>query len=136
MYRSEPNCNDTYLWIIVSWLRCIFFPAAEANVNIILKWITLYVFHIIVRNREYLVFVIMEWSSLVSNVTRNVMSHFINLPRMTVCSSPNIETFIRELNRTEQIEGRQFKLGMYVLGRLLVSGGLYLGGEPGYTWCY
>ena len=75
----------------------------------------------------------MEWSSLVSNVTRNVMSHFINLPRMTVCSSPNIETFIRELNRTEQIEGRQFKLGMYVLGRLLVSGGLYLGGEPGYT---
>ena len=61
----------------------------------------------------------LNWSGLISNVTSSVMSNIISVPKMTVCSSLNIEK-IDKINFSLQnisdtvLESRQFKLGKLI----------------------
>ena len=74
----------------------------------------------------------MDWSTLISNVTKNVMSKIVEVPSMTVCSSLNLESLQLLLNTTDVTNtitddarvrySRQLKLGRSIRYLLVCVG--------------
>lgn len=74
----------------------------------------------------------MDWSTLISNVTKNVMSKIVEVPSMTVCSSLNLESLQLLLNTTDVTDtitddarvrySRQLKLGRSIRYLLVCVG--------------
>ena len=74
----------------------------------------------------------MDWSTLISNVTKNVMSKIVEVPSMTVCSSLNLESLQLLLNTTDVTDtitddarvrySRQLKLGRSIRYLLVYVG--------------
>ena len=74
----------------------------------------------------------MDLSTLISNVTKNVMSKIVEVPSMTVCSSLNLESLQLLLNTTDVTNtitddarvrySRQLKLGRSIRYLLVYVG--------------
>ena len=74
----------------------------------------------------------MDLSTLISNVTKNVMSKIVEVPSMTVCSSLNLESLQLLLNTTDVTNtitddarvrySRQLKLGRSIRYLLVCVG--------------
>ena len=74
----------------------------------------------------------MDWSTLISNVRKNVMSKIVEVPSMTVCSSLNLESLQLLLNTTDVTDtitddarvrySRQLKLGRSIRYLLVYVG--------------